>query len=189
MALTGVRPGEALGLQAGDVNFTAESLLVERTVDKGGRLRPPKDGERRTVDLHPRLMPVLRRLVAQARESALQQGRTWDPGHFLFATRSGQPVDLANVAKAFKRALQAASPGLTVRQTLSRRSPTHLRDHVAHQGCAINYVAAQLGHATPATTLRYYAHWLPRVGVRHVDRLLDTPAPAPAGAASGMATP
>ena len=28
----------------------------------------------------------------------------------------------------------------------------------------ITYVAAQMGHATPATTLRFYARWIPRSG-------------------------
>jgi hypothetical protein len=33
-------------------------------------------------------------------------------------------------------------------------------------------VSAQLGHANPATTLRYYARWIPSRGCRWVD-LLD----------------
>jgi Phage integrase family len=36
----------------------------------------------------------------------------------------------------------------------------------------ITYVSAQLGHVNPATTLRYYARWIPNKGQRWVD-LLD----------------
>jgi integrase len=37
----------------------------------------------------------------------------------------------------------------------------------------ITYVAAQLGHTKPTTTLRYYAKWIPKEGLRYVD-VLDT---------------
>ncbi len=39
-------------------------------------------------------------------------------------------------------------------------------------GAPITYVSAQLGHANPTTTLRYYARWIPSKGRRWVD-LLD----------------
>jgi integrase len=42
-------------------------------------------------------------------------------------------------------------------------------------GADLAYVAAQLGHANPATTLRIYAHWVP--GTRRVTTaVLDTAA-------------
>jgi integrase len=39
-------------------------------------------------------------------------------------------------------------------------------------GAPITYVAQHLGHSSPATTLRYYAKWIPSQGRRWVD-LLD----------------
>jgi len=39
-------------------------------------------------------------------------------------------------------------------------------------GAPITYVSAQLGHANPSTTLRFYAKWIPSKGQRWVD-LLD----------------
>jgi len=41
------------------------------------------------------------------------------------------------------------------------------------KGAPITYVASQLGHANPNTTLRWYAHWLPTDAARYVD-FLDT---------------
>ncbi len=38
-------------------------------------------------------------------------------------------------------------------------------------GAPITYVANQLGHASPDTTLRYYAQWIPGTGRRYVDVL------------------
>jgi hypothetical protein len=44
------------------------------------------------------------------------------------------------------------------------------------KGAPITYVAAQLGHAKPTTTLQHYARWLPQASVGFVD-LLDAPGP------------
>jgi integrase len=38
-------------------------------------------------------------------------------------------------------------------------------------GAPITYLSAQLGHATPTTTLRYYAKWIPSQGRRWVEVL------------------
>jgi len=38
-------------------------------------------------------------------------------------------------------------------------------------GAPITYVSAQLGHATPTTTLRFYAKWIPSKGRRWVEIL------------------
>jgi len=43
--------------------------------------------------------------------------------------------------------------------------------HLLLQGAPITYVAAQLGHAKPTTTLTYYAHWIPSGDKRYIDRL------------------
>jgi len=34
------------------------------------------------------------------------------------------------------------------------------------------YVAHQLGHSKPTTTLAYYAHWMPRGDKQHLDRMM-----------------
>jgi Phage integrase family len=43
--------------------------------------------------------------------------------------------------------------------------------HLLAEGAPITYVAAQLGHAKPTTTLAHYAHWLPRGDRQWVERL------------------
>ena len=74
--------------------------------------------------------------------------------------------------------VQAGAPGEThggqpAAQALPLR-PAHTRA-AAHAGSAdsppapITYVAAQMGLATPATTLRFYARWIPRQGRRYIE--------------------
>ena len=52
-------------------------------------------------------------------------------------------------------------------------------------GAPITHVSAQLGHENPATTLRYYARWIPSRGRRWVD-LLDRVTDAAASAAEAV---
>jgi len=97
----------------------------------------------------------------------------WGDPEWLFPNEEGKPHDEARVRKVFKRALgKAKLPAFRLydlRHTfasllLSERAP-------------ITYVSAQLGHVNPATTLRYYARWIPNKGQRWVD-LLDRVAKA-----------
>ena len=43
--------------------------------------------------------------------------------------------------------------------------------HLLADGAPITYVAAQLGHRKPTTTLAFYAHWIPRGDKTYIDRL------------------
>jgi integrase len=165
------RPGAKAAdttLQWPDLDLTGLALHVERTIGKDGTPKAPKDGERRVVDLHPMLAAAFRREAARQNAEALQDGRPWEETAYIFATRTGKPLDLANVAKAFKRVLKRA--GLPFHHTLYDLRHTFATALLA-EGAPLPYVAAQLGHANSATTLRYYAHWLSRGDRRYVARL------------------
>src|SRR5262245_15596799 len=136
MAVEGTRRGEALGLQARDGDVAGLGVEIERGVDKTGRVGLPKDGERRTVDLHSRLVPVLKRAIRERKEEALQRGEPWEDAAALFTTRTGQ------------------------------------------------WLAAQMGHSTAATTLRFYARWLPKKDRRYGELLLGLPAGEPEAVAA-----
>jgi integrase len=77
---------------------------------------------------------------------------------WLFPSRTNTLLDHNHVAKRFKRALKDAKlPGFCVYD---------LRHTFASQllalGAPISYVAEQLGHARPTTTLARYARWIPK---------------------------
>ena len=119
-----------------------------------------------------------KRRIREQKEESLKRGKPWDDSAYLFATRTGKPLDIANAARAFKRVLRAMTPG---GQEPPRHSLYDLRHTFATlllAGSAdsppapITYVAAQMGHATPATTLRFYARWIPRQGRRYIEGLL-----------------
>ena len=87
--------------------------------------------------------------------------------------------------------------GTAFRRTLKRAGLPAFRLYDLHHtyaslllaaGAPITYVSAQLGHATPTTTLRYYARWIPSQGRRWVEVLdqADISARVDVGAGRGF---
>src|SRR5207253_1308964 len=60
IAHTGLRIGEALGLQRADVDLETRTLTIARTAGPTGRAGPTKSGRRRLVDLTDECCAILR---------------------------------------------------------------------------------------------------------------------------------
>ena len=167
---TGLRAGELLGLQWGDVDWRGRYLEVTRSIVRGQQTTP-KNHQRRRVDLSPQLRTVLRRWRAVQSAESIKRGA--GQPLWIFPSASGTPLDESKVRKAFRQILDRAG--------LHRRGPHQMRHTFAslllQAGVPVTYVSRQLGHRDSAITLRVYAHWLPETGAeKGVDRL-DTDAP------------
>jgi integrase len=171
----GLRPSEAFALKPDDIDWRTRTVRVERAWNLG-REKPTKTYEGRTVDLTPDVVQALERHLRWVKEEALRSG-LGEP-EWLFPNDEGHPHDESRVRKAFKRALKAAKlPAFRLYDLRHTFASLLLA-----AGAPITYVSAQLGHANPATTLRYYARWIPNPGRRWVD-LLDRVTDAVASAA------
>ncbi len=168
LARAGLRPGEAFGLQWDDVDLVDRTLLVERSFSRG-EVNTTKTGETRRVDMSQELARAFRRLEVDRAEEKLRRGvKTLPP--WVFCSEAGTALDLYNVARVFKRVLKAASlPNFRLYDLRHTFASLLLA-----QNAPITYVAAQLGHAKPTTTLQWYAHWLPTSRRTYVDAL-DAP--------------
>ncbi len=164
LADAGLRPGEVLALRWTDFDPADRTLLIERAVSCG-RVGPTKTDEIRTVDVTSRLAEALSGLQASTEADALIANR--DPSPWMFPSSANTPLDAWAVAKVFRSVLRAAGLPRFRLYDLRHTFATHLLS----QGAPITYVAAQLGHAKPTTTLMYYAHWLPSGDKRYIDRL------------------
>src|SRR5919106_548758 len=160
----GPRPGEALAVRWEDFDANARTLAIERAVSHG-EVGPTKTDEIRTVDLTPRLAAALVGLQVEAEKEALLGGV--EPCPWIFPSSTGTPLDPSAVAKTFRGVLSAAGLPRFRLYDLRHTFATHL----LAQGAPITYVAAQLGHAKPTTTLTFYAHWIPSGDKRFIDRL------------------
>jgi integrase len=182
MARTGLRVGEALGVQWRDVNEDERWVRVERTwVDNGswqaGERHLPKSGNTRTVDLSAELTAFLR-------AARLAATRTAPECPWLFANPcTGLPWARQHVAHAMRRVLQACGLPATFTPHSLRHTYASL---LLSRGEPAQYVQRQLGHASIELTVGTYGRWLPMRRLTAVDSL-DTPPAAPRARDAGDA--
>ncbi|MBA2476880.1 MAG: site-specific integrase [Actinobacteria bacterium] len=145
--LTLLRRGEILGLRDRDVDFAAGAVSVSAQSQDGARTRTKTRAGRRTVDVG----PLAVRLV---REQQLARAPSADG--LLFPTRSGGPFDPHNfMSQVYKPAARAAGfPDLTFHDL--RHTGASL---MVAAGCHVKVIAEQMGHADGgALVLKRYGH-------------------------------
>jgi len=165
VAFTGMRHGEALALQWGDVDFESEKVLIRRN-------RPDiyRDGE--PVFYIPksknavREIPIPSELVAILKQWKLPCPTSkWD---LVFPKVDGRPQDRKTVLRG----------GLypAVRRAGVKKLDMHALRHtyasiLLSQRTPVTEVSAYLGHANPQITMTIYAHWLPKTKTDSISRL------------------
>jgi integrase len=143
----GLRIAEALGLTWGDVDLATGHLRIRYQLGRNGKRVDLKTaGSRRDVVVMDSLARLLRRHQLASRFRG--------PAEPLFSTSSGSAVSARNASRAFGRnVVNAGLAGVTphaLRHTFASMLIAQGRDPV--------FVADQLGHSSPAITLRVYAH-------------------------------
>jgi integrase len=156
MLRLGTRPGEARALRWSDI--VGRKILVERSATDKNEITETKTGGKRAVDMSPALWDVLR----------LRQLKRVATGTDYIFGNGVTPLSVRDLGKRFELALgECAITGHVMydcRHTFASVLLQRCRDVV--------YTAKMLGHADPATTLRYYAHFLESTSSAYVD-LLD----------------
>ena len=120
------------------------------------------------MDLTLRLTEALSRWQATCEADALAIGGDVTP--WIFPSEARTPLEAASIYKRFRVLLSKAKLPRFRLYDLRHTSATHL----LALGAPITYVAVQLGHAKPTTTLAHYAHWLPRGDKTWIDHLAET---------------
>jgi integrase len=174
-AYSGLREGELLGLLWRDVDLERGRVTVQRVWAQGPegaghRLRayPKNHSSVRTVDLP---AACLRALQEHRRAQVLEKlgAPLWmDQEGRVFLTRHGTPLHPGNTVRDLQH--DAEKAGLT------RRVYPHLlrhsyASHLLKAGRPVTEVSRLLGHASPATTLRVYAHWVREDGAQAAEAL------------------
>lgn len=154
MGTCGLRIGEAVAVQVGDLDATGQQLHIRRMVRRG-YISSPKNGKGRVVEIPASTVAVLER-VRQTRQA--EAAYTGTEARWLFPGKvEGMPLSPDRVQRAFRRALRAAG--------IRKVRPHDLRHTYATlaimAGVPLLTVSRQLGHASIAITADVYAHAVP----------------------------
>jgi len=162
----GLRQGELIGLQWGDVSFPGRFLEVRRAVVRR-RETTTKNHKIRRVDLSPRLLEALHALKETRELEAMAKGQDLDPSEWVFLSPRGYRWDDAHLKRAWKRCLIASSLRQIRFHDLRHTYASHLIDRDAHA----KYVQEQLGHGSISMTMDIYGHLFPNRNRGWVDKL------------------
>lgn len=160
LARTGMRLGEVLGLEWGDIDVGERYAVVRRAIVQK-HLETPKGGKSRRVDLSQHLTETLRALRVEQRREALRLGTpvpvrlfpTIDPNNFR--------------RREWHRMLERAELRYVPIKAL-RHSFASL--HLANRESTA-YVRDQLGHSSIQVTVDVYGHLVPGGNRGAADRL------------------
>lgn len=172
LATTGMRRGEACGLQWQDLDKRDGLLAIRRSrVAVGGRVieSPPKTRRgRRVLALDPATLAILAEWHRAQRRERMRHGKAWEDGeghvfthgvYFTRPVRHGVPLAPRWISGAFQQLL--AGSGLP---------PMHLHGlrhswatAALEAGENLRAVADHLGHADTAVTDRTYTHTVHRL--------------------------
>ena len=168
LARTGMRIGEALALQWGDIDFKGRFISVNKSLVRG-RISTPKSGKARRVDMSRQLTDALKYHKLESKKKGLALGLGGTP-EYVFTDRRGGPIDKDNWRRrVFNKALDKA--GLRkIRIHDIRHGYATMR---IFQGHNIADVSKQLGHHSVKLTLDTYFHWIPGGSKNEVDALDD----------------
>ena len=163
---TGLRLGELLALQWGDLDFRGRYLLVQRNYTHG-QVTTPKSGEVRRVDMSRELTQVLEDLRLDRQLQASTNGWGGLP-EWVFCNEAGGLMDPDNLRHRAFYALLRASGLRKIRFHDLRHTFASL---LLQQGESPVYVKEQMGHSSIAITVDLYGHLIPGGNRQAVDRL------------------
>jgi integrase len=157
---TGLRRSEQLALRWSRVDLDRAQLQVEEALDEtradGVTVKPPKTAAgRRTISLAAGVVEALRKHRGQQLEERLKLGLGRLPDDALvFPGPDGQPMAPRAFSIRWRRAAaRFGMPGITWHSLRHAHASMLIEAKVP-----ITMVAARLGHADAAVTLRVYAH-------------------------------
>ena len=159
---TGMRQGELLGLKWADVDLSAGTLAVRRSLQrqrgKGLVFEEPKTARsRRSIRLSQRAITALRAHRDRQAFERSAAGAAWAGHDLVFCDAWGEPLDPSYQTATFKRAVAAAGLPAIRFHDMRHTAATLLLSRGVH----VKLVSEMLGHATIVLTLDTYSHVIP----------------------------
>ncbi len=154
LAFTGLRIGEAIGLQWNNIDFSAKTLTVERTRDFSGTRSPKTKNSYRTILITDELVKQLKLYRNWCKELKFSFGmHLSDDDSIFICFRSGTSIAHNTIGLALKRVIEKTN---IKRITVHGLRHTHATILVA-QKIPVKVIADRLGN-TPRMILDVYGH-------------------------------
>jgi len=165
-ARTGLRQGEVIGLQWGDIDWNGRFLTARRTIYRK-MAKITKNKKERRVDMSDQLLTVLRDHKKAMTAEALRKGRPLS--EYVFTSSRNKPHEASWIRKVFSNYLKGA--GL-------RQVPFHAIRHsyasaLIGNGASLTYVKEQMGHHSISVTVDVYGHLIPGANRTEVNKIDD----------------
>jgi len=168
-AYTGARRGELLylrwqsvDLEGGEVTFGGSTAVVGGQRVEG----TTKGGRSRVVSIDSGTAATLREHHRRQAEERLAAGTAWtDSNGLVFVTRWGEPLYPDTVTALMTKLINGYNKSVAAPAQALPHARLHDLRHLHATtlllaGVPVHVVAARLGHADPAVTLRVYSHVL-----------------------------
>ena len=171
---TGARQMELLGLKWSDVDWTRQTIKIERQLQRPDRSEarfaaPKTRYGKRTIPLGERSIAILRNHYRLQQAEQKAAGDAWQDNGLIFTTSNGTPIHPRNLLRDFKILLRNA--GLPeIRFHDLRHTAASL---MLNNGIAPIAVSRRLGHAKASITLDVYGHLIPTMQAEVADKIDD----------------
>lgn len=161
---TGMRLGEIMALQWGDINFNFKTITINKSYDyvSGGKIKPPKtESSNRTIRVNQSLLDLLEQLKPNNHK-------------FVFMATNGKIPGSSAVNKTLKKHLAKCD---IERNNFHFHSLRH--SHVAYllaNDIDLYAISQRLGHSNMTTTAKKYAYLIDEYRARsnkRIDEALD----------------
>jgi integrase len=158
-AMTGLRRGEILGLKWEDIDLTAKTLKVKRSVGDtrklGIQIKPPKSkSSRREISLPDTLVDALQAHKKEQAELFLKLGKGQSSDDFTFANWEGNIQSPGAFTNKFRRVTKGMGLSHCNFHMLRHTHASALLKELI----PITTVSKRLGHRDASITLKVYSH-------------------------------
>lgn len=156
---TGMRRGEALGLEWEDIDFINNVITIRHTLqylpEKGVFEEETKNtSSMRSIKVGQDLIDVLNDFRAWQNLEREQAGEFWTENKKIFTAKDGRPINPGTVTSWFHHFVASnALPQISIHGLRHTNASIMISS-----GVPITTTAKRLGHSTSATTSKIYAH-------------------------------
>lgn len=156
IAYTGIRRGEACGLQWQNIDFKNNTITIERTRDSKGTRTPKTRNSMRTIKVDKSVMAQLEKYKTWCKATLFAFGNKIEESTFVFISyQTGEPISDSGLLYMVRRVVESARlPEITLHGLRHSHATILL-----NKGVNVKVIAERLGN-TPAMIYEVYGHVL-----------------------------